>query len=400
MAELGSQCLRVLWLSHGSIARSETFLRATIEDLASVVQVRAVHGGSELSADDRAVGVIPAGFCASSFNPLLFLSKTVIDRGDWFPGIQRRCLKRIPRLIGGFSPDAVWVDYATTAVFAKGFLRRLGVPYVVHVHGYDITTSMNSAAYRSHFAESVADGAARVLCASHHMARLCVLAGVPEAKVRVLRLGIDNSRIRRDPRVMKTPHPSFVHLGRLVPQKGPLVTLEAFSRVAHRYPAASMSFIGDGVLRGELETRIADRGLSGKVRLLGAMRHEEAIQAIQSQWVFCQHSVTGSDGGQEGFAISPAEAACVELPVVSTWHDGIPEHVLDGETGFLVREFDYQSMAERMCELADDQGLRERMGQAGRQNITKMCDPALRRAEIRNIMEGLFERRGFSIAGR
>jgi glycosyltransferase involved in cell wall biosynthesis len=245
---------------------------------------------------------------------------------------------------------------------------------------------MRGEAYRREFATTVSEGAAAVVCASHHMARMSVLAGVPAEKTYVMRLPIDASRITRDERVAKTAHPSFVQLGRLVEQKGPLITLEAFALVAKEIPEATLTYIGDGELRPELERRIRQRCLTSRVRLLGSMRHAQALHEMQSQWVYCQHSVTGTDGSQEGFALSPAEAACLEMPVVSTWHNGIPEHVLDRITGFLVREFDFEEMSRRMIELASDPALRQGLGRAGRANISKLCDPVRRQREMDDLI--------------
>ena len=75
----------------------------------------------------------------------------------------------------------------------------------------------------------------------------------------------------------------------------------------------------------------------------------------------------------------------MEMPVVSTRHNGIPEHVIDGETGFLVNEFDYVTMAERMVELARDEVKRTKMGAAGRANVRTLCDAKQRMEFIRNL---------------
>lgn len=79
--------------------------------------------------------------------------------------------------------------------------------------------------------------------------------------------------------------------------------------------------------------------------------------------------MTARSGDQEGFGISLAEAAALELPVVSTLHNGIPEQVINGETGFLVREHDYEAMAERLVHLLGTPDKAEKMGMAGSENI-------------------------------
>ena len=82
--------------------------------------------------------------------------------------------------------------------------------------------------------------------------------------------------------------------------------------------------------------------------------------------MFVQHSVTDPDGKIEGFPVAIAEAMFTALPVVSTRHSGIPEHVRDGATGFLVAEGDVAGMAAAMARLLADPAAAAGMGRAGR----------------------------------
>ena len=104
-------------------------------------------------------------------------------------------------------------------------------------------------------------------------------------------------------------------------------------------------------MRSEVESRIIKHGLEKKVRLYGALGHREALSVIAQSSVFAQHSVTSVSGDQEGLPVAILEAITLGLPVVSTIHSGIPEAIEDGVNGFLVREHDFESMAERMIEL-------------------------------------------------
>ena len=202
----------------------------------------------------------------------------------------------------------------------------------------------------------------------------------------MIRLALDGNRIKRDNDIAKTAHPSFVHFGRLTEKKHPIATLEAFMEVFQSIPKARLTFIGDGPLREELNRRIAAYGLEKVVTCIGSLEQSLALREVQRHWVFVQHSVTSKSGDQEGFALSPAEAALMEMPVVSTLHNGIPEHVIDGETGYLVNEFDYETMAERMIELAGNSELRSEMGEAGRANILGLCHSGKRFEALRELL--------------
>ena len=75
------------------------------------------------------------------------------------------------------------------------------------------------------------------------------------------------------------------------------------------------------------------------------------------------------------------------LPVVSTWHNGIPEHVVHRETGLLSREHDFRTMAQHMMELIEDEPLRHEMGRQGRENILRMCDPPVRCERLLDLIQ-------------
>ena len=99
--------------------------------------------------------------------------------------------------------------------------------------------------------------------------------------------------------------------------------------------------------------------------------------------------MTASDGDQEGFGLSPAEAALLEKPVVSTLHNGLPEHIIHGATGLLTREWDIAGMAESMMELANNAELRMRMGKKGRENILQLCSPSNRSHAISALIDSI-----------
>ena len=77
----------------------------------------------------------------------------------------------------------------------------------------------------------------------------------------------------------------------------------------------------------------------------------------------------------------------LELPIVSTLHNGIPEQVIDGATGFLVKEFDYEAMADLIVQLLLDPALSAQMGSEGRQWIGELCQSERRFCEINRLIK-------------
>lgn len=281
-------------------------------------------------------------------------------------------------------PDVAYIDFGKPAILARQTLQKLGIPFVVHFHGSDVTSALNQPSYRQELHKVFRDAYA-LIAASHHIRRLLVLEGASFKKIHVVRYGINLenlSPVSWEKR--KTNSPSLVFLGRFTPKKQPVAVVQAFSLVKQKVPDARLSMIGDGSEMSRVKERIKQLGLNNSIQLYGALPRVEALPIVNQHWLLAQHSVTAPDGDQEGFGISLAEAAALELPIVSTLHNGIPEQVIDGTTGFLVREFDYEAMAEKIIKLLSDPKLAEKMGKAGRENISQLC-------QIKNRVQKILE---------
>ena len=296
-------------------------------------------------------------------------------------------------LLAELRPDIIFLEFGTTLARCAPPLTESGIPYVAQLHGHDVTGALAEPGYRDALARGLAS-AARVIVSSKHMARLAVLAGAPETRIRIIRHGIETediapipwSRRRADP-------PSAVFLGRMVPKKNPVALIEAFQRILAKRPEARLHMIGDGPERAGAMARAKSHGIEDAVIFHGELPRAAALEIVRQRWVYAQHSVTSYDGDQEGFGLSLAEAAVLTLPVVATRHNGIPEQVIDGKTGFLVAEYAFEEMADRMLLLFANADLCERLGEAGRRRAMSLYSPKRRLEEtVATLNEVLSER--------
>ena len=127
-------------------------------------------------------------------------------------------------------------------------------------------------------------------------------------------------------------------------------------------------------------------GMSNKVHFLSHQPIKVVQEYMSRSSAFVQHSVTTRIGHVEGWGVSIAEAASAGLPVIATNHGGIPDQVIDGETGFLVEERDWKTMADRMILLANNPELRRKMGLAGRRNIEQVGNLELQIQKLRVVL--------------
>ena len=107
------------------------------------------------------------------------------------------------------------------------------------------------------------------------------------------------------------------------------------------------------------------------MQLLGAQPHSIVQREMASARAFVQHSVRAADGDCEGTPVAIIEACATGLPVVATRHAGIPDVVLEGETGLLVEERDVDGMVTAWLHLARDAELAGTLGCAGRARVAE-----------------------------
>jgi glycosyltransferase involved in cell wall biosynthesis len=153
---------------------------------------------------------------------------------------------------------------------------------------------------------------------------------------------------------------TVLYVGRLRTRKAVAVLLEAFAEVVAEVPHARLEIIGDGEQRAALEQGCAVLGIADSVRFHGALPRRQVISHYGGAAVFCLPSI------YEGFPVAIVEAMSAGLPVVSTRVAGIPEAVIDGETGYVVPPEDSGALARRLVELLSDADRARRMGEAGR----------------------------------
>jgi colanic acid/amylovoran biosynthesis glycosyltransferase len=157
--------------------------------------------------------------------------------------------------------------------------------------------------------------------------------------------------------------PKILYLGRLVPEKGQAILLEAVSLLSERGHAVNVVLAGEGPSRPELEL-IAERlGIASLSSFLGAVGQEEICALYADASIFCLPSYA------EGVPVVLMEAMAMELPVVSTRIAGIPELIDDGQTGLLVSPGRPDELADALQQMLDDPSLRSQMGSRGREKV-------------------------------
>jgi glycosyltransferase involved in cell wall biosynthesis len=264
-------------------------------------------------------------------------------------------------------PDIAYIDFGLNAAEYLDSLKFIGIPFIVHFHGLDITSSLSNQCYRKYL-NKIFISAKAIIAASYHIKRLLILEGCNAEKIHIVRCGVSignyiNPIAWRD-KNQDTYEICF--LGRLTPKKNPKALILMLKKISEVLSNVKLNIIGDGIEKANMFQLIQELNLEEKIKYHGALPKEEAMKVLNNCHVYVQHSVTPLSGDQEGWALSISEASLLGIPVVSTIHGGITENVIDGQTGFLVPEYNYEAMAQKVIYLLKNPRIAEMIGKAGR----------------------------------
>lgn len=206
----------------------------------------------------------------------------------------------------------------------------------------------------------------RILCVSHHVAKVMREFGLSETQVRVVHSAVDPARMDVPPlprAEMGVPEdvPLFVSAGALVDHKDHMNLLQAFAEARRALPQAWLVIAGGGNLRAALEAKAAELGVVERVRFLG--HRIDAPRVIRAGDVYV------SSSWSEGLGTSILEALASGTPVVATRAGGADEMVLPGKTGWLVPVRDSAALAAAMRECMEQRGAARRMAEEGRRLV-------------------------------
>jgi colanic acid/amylovoran biosynthesis glycosyltransferase len=166
--------------------------------------------------------------------------------------------------------------------------------------------------------------------------------------------------------------PLIVAVGRLIVKKGFADLVRACRLLMERGKSFRCAIIGEGPLEQELGAQINQLGLQDCVELPGAKPQHEIREYLVAASVFVLPSVVDPDGGMDNLPTVIMEAMAAGLPVVSTATGGIPEMVIQNETGFLGPPGDTVALAGAIERLFDDIGLARRLGERGFQRAEQL----------------------------
>jgi colanic acid/amylovoran biosynthesis glycosyltransferase len=275
----------------------------------------------------------------------------------------------------GRRPALVHAHFGGMGMRAAAACRTLRIPLIVSFYGIDMSYFPRIPSYAAELAPLFRQ-ADLVLALGERMKARLVALGCPPAKLRIQHVGADLDKFTYVPRTRQPGDPvRFLFCGRFVEKKGVPFLLRAFAEVSRRLSHVELTLIGDGGLRPEIESLIAQLGIARAVRLLGMQPHQQVAAEMSRAHILVGPSVTAESGDDEGGVLTCGiEGSASGLPLIATRHADIPEQLIEGETGLMVDERDVPALAAAMLELAENPTRWPSMGAAGRRLIEQRFD--------------------------
>lgn len=261
-------------------------------------------------------------------------------------------------------PVAIHANFGKSGAYALPLAHKLNLPLIVTYHGGDATKHSNTKDSRLRIynrrRKALWDEAALLLPVSDFIRRELLTHGAPGEKMVVQHNGVDPAKF--------TPGEKqnvLLFAGRWTEKKGIETLIRALTKIDRAIVSDwRIRLLGDGDLKSKLLPLLNEAGVNAE--LPGWIPADDMPRYFEEAAIVCVPSNRAASGDAEGLPMVCMEAMFAGCALAATAHAGIPECVVNGETGYLVEERDADALAKRLSELMANPDRTRQMGEAGR----------------------------------
>jgi len=298
--------------------------------------------------------------------PLDLLGRFSAKLYAWY--INRAVLKKTLKMLDETGANCLCIgSLDTLGWLSRAIKKRTSVKVTIYIHGEEVSQTAYSkiSEYWRYTSLHAAD---TLIAVSHFTANIIHSKyGVSHNKISVQNNGVDLQKyngILDNTRRNELEFPSERYVfacGRLVARKGFDRLIEIWPQVLEKIPDIHLVIGGEGSLKGQLEDQVVVLGLSDNISFLGWIPDEIMPFVYGFADVFIMPNRTLPDGDTEGFGLVFLEAAAMGTPSIGGNAGGVPEAIIDGETGVLVDGDEMSSILDALLDLLMNDEKRVRM---------------------------------------
>lgn len=297
------------------------------------------------------------------------------------------------KIIKDYDIRLIHAHFAWEGMLVLPLRKYFDIPFITSLYGADINMYPRNPVYRWQLNRLFREGDL-FLAACEDLKKRAIALGCPQNKIRVQYCGIDLDKFKYvHPETKKGKVIDVLMCGRLVEKKGFPYAIKAFAQSYDKHKNIRLRIIGSGPLKTSLMRLIKNLGLEQIITLEKGKSHAEVAKAMQQAHIFMMAYLTAKNGNSEGTPSVIKEAQAVGLPVVTTKHAGVPEGVLERETGFLAEEKDIVGLSQKLNYLIENPSLRASFGERGRKLVEKKFNILDQARELENIYREMLEAR-------
>ncbi len=342
------------------------------------------------------------GFAEFDFSPVYTMDLSE-DETIWekmlFAGpkiLSKNQVNNILKTLNNLDVQICHFHFGTDCGIFYPLLKQIKIPAVVSFYGYDCSSFPDyfNGYGKTYLVKRVFNDITQVLAMSPDMKKDLMNAGCPEEKIIVHYYGTDCNRFLQRRTYLPKSKIKILILASLVPQKGHLFLLSSLKILREKgVKNWSLDIVGTGELKETIRTFIRENNLEEFVNMLGPMTYgsPSMMQAYQNADIFIHPSVIAENGDKEGIPGTIIEAMAAGLPVISTYHAGIPYIIEQNHSGLLVEEWDTDDLANNIHRLITDHVLRSALGLKGQKFAKENLDLTTKQPELENIYDRLIE---------
>jgi len=265
--------------------------------------------------------------------------------------------KKLISVIEKFNPDIIHCQFGYEALMLLDNYFNPNKKFVISFMGYDASAKLKLNVYRKKIGHYLSFKNVFPIYCSKYLKNNLIINNIKFNKEHlVLYFGTNTEFFKRKSYNRSRKLLIFLQVSSFKEKKGHLYTLTAFKKFLDNNPNVHFNLVLTGRVDEFKEYKIIkkltiDLGLENIVKFVGWVTPEETKELFEKAHFFVQHSITASDGDQEGMPNSIMEAMAMELPVISTYNSGIIELVEDGVNGYLVNEKDIENYAIKINDI-------------------------------------------------